>query len=218
MDSLVPTLTLFSTVVIQKCIPMVQKPFSAYSLCLIKGYREKKLICFRIPFILKSNISWKCICFSENIQDGICSGCEKEFSIKKNTSPKAPLPSLKTKSLTSLDSGGVLMGKLHIWKAKKHRNQSIKLDLKHLSEEKIRLSQTLVTISMNQNPHTTHENDADPHCFKLETNNKKMRAGSYSPMPYLRVNYVYHRKSKSASRHSGQWSGSLWSPGSGKNP
>lgn len=97
-----------------------------------------------MPFILKSNISWKCICFSENIQDGICSGCEKEFSIKKNTSPKAPLPSLKTKSLTSLDSGGVLMGKLHIWKAKKHRNQAIKLDLKHLSEEKIWLPQTLV--------------------------------------------------------------------------
>jgi len=43
-----------------------------------------------------------------------------------------------------------------------------------------------------------------------------MRAGSHSAMPYLQVNHIHHRKSQSASRHSGQWGGSLGSPGSGK--
>lgn len=52
-------------------------------------------------------------------QGGISRGCEKEFSIKMTTSPKAPLPSFKMKLLLSdcLDSGGVLTGQMHILKA-----------------------------------------------------------------------------------------------------
>lgn len=39
--------------------------------------------------------------FQCKYSDGISSGCEKELSIKMNTSPKAPLPSLEMKLLLS---------------------------------------------------------------------------------------------------------------------
>lgn len=54
MDSLIPTLLLFSAVVIQKCIHAVQKPFSAYSLCLIKSTDKGNLFALEYLFFKRA--------------------------------------------------------------------------------------------------------------------------------------------------------------------